>query len=56
MIRSQTIQFGIIMLIILVMYLTYNYLNKSEDKYNIINKKEQSELTKKKKLLRMTKK
>ena len=36
------------MLIILVMYLTYNYLNKSEDKYNIINKKEQSELTKKK--------
>ena len=48
MIRSQTIQFGIIILIILVMYFTYNYLNKSEDKLNIINKKDQSELTKKK--------
>tara|TARA_B100001029_G_scaffold177781_1_gene183084 strand:+ start:508 stop:1059 length:552 start_codon:yes stop_codon:yes gene_type:complete len=30
------------------MYFTYNYLNKSEDKLNIINKKDQSELTKKK--------
>ena len=48
MTRSHFIQFGIIVLIILLIYLTYNYINKSRKDSNIVEKTELNKLVEKK--------
>ena len=47
MTRSHFIQFGIIVLIILIIYLTYNYINKSRKDLNIVEKTELNKLVEK---------
>ena len=46
--RSHFIQFSIIVLIILIIYLTYNYINKSRKDLNIVEKTELNKLVEKK--------
>ena len=46
--RSHFIQFSIIVLIILLMYLTYNYINKSRKDSNIVEKTELNKFVDKK--------
>ena len=48
MTRSHFIQFGIIVLIILLIYLTYNYINKSRKVSNIVEKTELNKFVEKK--------
>ena len=48
MTRSHFIQFGIIVLIILLIYLTYNYINKSRKDSNIVEKTELNKLVEEK--------
>ena len=48
MTKSHFIQFGIIVLIILIIYLTYNYINKSRKDLNIVEKTELNKLVEKK--------
>ncbi len=48
MTRSHFIQFGIIVLIILLLYLTYNYINKSRKDSNIVEKTQLNELVEEK--------
>ena len=48
MTRSHFIQFGILILIILLIYLTYNYINKSGKDSNILEKTESNKLVEKK--------
>ena len=48
MTRSHFIQFGILMLIILLIYLTYNYINKSRKDSNIVEKTELNKLVEEK--------
>ena len=48
MTRSHFIQFSIIVLIILLIYLTYNYINKSRKDSNIVEKTELNKLVEKK--------
>ena len=48
MTRSHYIQFGIIVLIILLLYLTYNYINKSRKDSNIVEKTQLNELVEEK--------
>ena len=47
MTKSHFIQFGIIVLIILIIYLTYNYINKSRKDLNIVEKTELNKLVEK---------
>ena len=48
MTRSHFIQFGIIVLIILLIYFTYSYINKSRKDSNIVEKTELNKLVEKK--------
>ena len=48
MTKSHFIQFGIMVLIILLIYLTYNYINKSRKDLNIVEKTELNKLVEKK--------
>ena len=48
MTRSNFIQFSIVVLIILLIYLTYNYINKSGKDSNILEKTESNKLVEKK--------
>ena len=52
MTRSHFIQFSIMVLIILLIYLTYNYINKSGKDSNIVEKTKLNKLVEKK-LVRM---
>ena len=48
MTRSHFIQFGIIVLIVLLLYLTHNYINKSRKDSNIVEKTQLNELVEEK--------